>query len=53
MSTRMSQVTCSLCDKKIDDLKKQSHKVSTNHLQKGGKIDNELTTKVFKMIFDF
>ena len=52
MSTIMSQVTCSPCNMKNDELKWQSNKVSTNHLDNCGKIHNEFTTKFFKMIFD-
>ena len=48
----MSQVTCSLCNMRTDDLKRQSHIVSTNHSQKCGKNHSELTTKFFNMFFD-
>ena len=52
MSTKMSQVTCSLCNMKIDELKWQEFLVATSHLQNCGKIHIELTTKFFEMIFD-
>ena len=52
MSTIMSQVTCSPCDMKNDELRWHSNIVSTNHLDKCGKIHNEVKTKHFKMIFD-
>ena len=48
----MSRVTCSLCNMKIDELKRQSQIVSTFHLEKCEKVHNDLTTKLFKMIFD-
>ena len=46
----MSQVTCSLCNMKIDEIKWQELLVSTNNLQNCGRIHNELTTKLFRMI---
>ena len=51
MTTIKRQVTCSLCNLKIEESKWNSHIVSTNHLEKCGKIHNELTTKFLKMIF--
>ena len=52
MSTIKSQVTCSLCNLKIDEIKWQSHIASTNPLQKYRVLQYELTTKFFKTIFD-
>ena len=52
MTTIMTQVTCSLCNIKIDESKWQLHIVSTNHLQKCGSIHSEFTTKFFNMLFD-
>ena len=52
MSTLMCQVTCTLCNIKIDELKWKEHQTSENHLKKCGENHNELTTKFFKMIFD-
>ena len=37
---------------KNDELKWHSNIVSTNHLNKCGKIHKEVKTKLFKMIFD-
>ncbi len=52
MSTLMCQVTCALCNIKIDELKWKEHQTSENHLKKCGENHNELTTKFFKMFFD-
>ena len=52
MSTLMSQVTCSLCNMKINELKWNEHIVSSKHLEKCKENHNELTTKFFKMFFD-
>ena len=52
MTTLMCQVTCALCNIKIDELKWKEHQISENHLKKCGENHNELTTKFFKMFFD-
>ena len=52
MSTLMCQVTCTLCNIKIHELKWKEHQTSENHLKKCGENHNELTTKFFRMFFD-
>ena len=52
MTTLMCQVTCSLCNMKIEESKWKEHQTSENHLKKCGENHNELTTKFFKMFFD-
>ena len=48
----MCQVTCTLCNIKMDELKWKEHQTSPNHLKKCEENHNELTTKFFKMFFD-
>ena len=48
MTTIKRQVTCSLCNMKIEESKWNSHIVSSNHLEKCGKIHNELLNKIFQ-----
>ena len=51
MTTLMCQVTCALCNIRIDELKWKEHQTSENHLKKCGENHNELTTKFFKLFF--
>ena len=51
MTTIMSQLTCSLCNMKIDELNWEEHLVSTNHLQLCKDNKDKIAIKVFEMIF--
>ena len=48
----MNQVTCSLCDIKVDEKKWDEHLVSTDHLQLCKEGKGELGTRFFDLIFD-
>ena len=52
MTSIMNQVTCSLCNMKIDELKWKEHLVSTNHLQFCKENKNKIAIKFFEMIFN-
>ena len=51
MTSILNQVTCSLCNMKIDELKWKEHLVSTNHLQLCKENKNKIAIKFFEMIF--
>ena len=48
----MNQVTCSLCDIKIDELQLNNHLISTNHLPLGKRIKDKIEIKFFEKIFN-
>ena len=52
MTTIMSQVTCSLCNMKMDKLKRKEHSVSTNHLQLCKNVKDKIAAKFFEMLFN-
>ena len=52
MTTIMNQVTCSLCNTKIDDLKWKEHLVSTNHLQLCKNTKDKIAINFFEMMFN-
>ena len=52
MTTIMNQVSCSLCNMKIDELKWKEHLVSTNHLQLCKENKDKIAIKFFEMIFN-
>ena len=47
----MSQVTCSLCRMKIDEINWNDHLMSTEHLQKCGEVKGGIVAKFFNIIF--
>ena len=52
MTTTMDQVTCSLCDMKIDESQWKEHIVSTNHLQLCKDYKDEVAIRFFELIFN-
>ena len=50
MTTLMSQVTCALCNIKIDETEWKNHIISTKHLQNCKNVDGQFAIKFFKMI---
>ena len=52
MTTIMNQVTCSLCNIKMDELEWMYHIVSENHLQLCENDKERSAIKFFEMIFD-
>ena len=52
MTTITNQVTCSLCNIKVDELEWMYHIVSENHLQLCENDKEKITLKFFEMIFD-
>ena len=48
----MNQVTSSLCNMKIDELKWKEHLVSTNHLQLCRRDKDKIAIKFLEMIFN-
>ena len=51
MTTIMDQVTCSLCDIKTDELQRNNHLNSTDHLNRCKNIKDKIAIKFFEMIF--
>ena len=52
MTTLMNQVTCSLCNMKIDELKWKEHLVSTNHLKLRKNAKNKIAINFFETMFN-
>ena len=52
MTSIMNQVTCSLCNMKIDELKWKEHLISTNHLRLCKKTKDKIAIKFFEMTFN-
>ena len=52
MTTLMRQVTCTLCNVKIDETEWKNHINSTKHLQNCKNVDDKITIKFFEMIFE-
>ena len=52
MTTLMSQVTCTLCNVKIDETEWKNHIISTKHLQNCKNVDDKIAIKFFEMIFE-
>ena len=52
MTTIMSQVTCSLCDMKMDESQWKEHLISTKHLKRCKEEKGIITTKFFELIFN-
>ena len=52
MTSIMNQVTCSLCNMKIDELKWNEHIVSRNHLRLCKNVKGKIAIKFFEMIFN-
>ena len=50
MTTIMNQVTCSLCNIKIDAIKCKEHTSSTDHSIICRKVDGEIAVKSFKKV---
>ena len=48
----MNQVTSSLCNMKIDELKRKEHLVSTNHLQLCRRDKDKIAINFLEMIFN-
>ena len=51
MTTIMNQVTCSLCNRKIDELKWMEHLFSTNHLELCENEKDKIAIKIFEKTF--
>ena len=51
MTGLMSQVTCSLCNIKTDELQWNKHIISTDHLNRCKNIKHKIAIKFFEMIF--
>ena len=52
MTALMCQVTCTLCNIKIDETELKKHIISTKHLQNCKNVDDEIAIKFFEMIFE-
>ena len=52
MTTIMNQVSCSLCDIKINESKWGEHLISTEHLELCKRDKEELEERFFNLIFD-
>ena len=52
MTALMCQVTCALCNIKIDETKWHEHLISTKHLQNCKNVDSIIAINFFKMIFE-
>ena len=52
MTTIMNQVTCSLCNIKIDELKWMENFVYTNHLQLCKNDKDKIAINFFELIFN-
>ena len=52
MTALMCQVTCTLCNIKIDEMKWKEHLSSENHRAKCKNVDNNIAKKIFEMIFE-
>ena len=52
MTTIMNQVTCSLCNMKIDELNWNDHLMSTKHLQHCREVKDGIAIKFFEMVFN-
>ena len=48
----MNQVTCSLCNRKVDEKKWGEHLVATYHLNRCKEEKIEITSKLFEIIFN-
>ena len=51
MTALMCQVTCTLCNIKIDETEWKNHIISTKHLENCENIDGKIAIKFFEMIF--
>ena len=52
MTILLNQVTCSLCNLKIDELKWKEHLVSTTHLNLSKNTNDNTAKKFFELIFN-
>ena len=52
MTALMCQVTCTLCNLKIDETKWKEHLTSENHLKCCKNVDNTIAIRLFEMIFE-
>ena len=52
MTALMRQVTCTLCNVKIDETEWKNHIISTKHLQNCKNVDDKIAIKFFEMIFE-
>ena len=52
MTTIMRQVTCSLCDEKIDESNWEEHIISTTHLIKSHNINSKIIKSFFEVVID-
>ena len=52
MTALMCQVTCTLCDIKIDETKWKEHLTSENHLKCCKNVDDSIAKNFFEMIFE-
>ena len=48
----MCQVTCTLCNIKIDETEWKNYIISTNHLQNCKNVDDKIAVKFLEMIFE-
>ena len=52
MTTILNQVTCSVCNMKIDDIKRKEQLISTNHLNLSENTNDKIAKKLFELIFN-
>ena len=52
MTTILNQVTCSVCNMKLDDIKRKEHLISTNHLNLSENTNDKTAKKLFELIFN-
>ena len=52
MTALMCQVTCALCNMKIDETEWKNHIISTNHLKNCKNADKKIAMKFIEMIFE-
>ena len=52
MTALMCQVTCTLCNIKIDETKWKEHLTSENHGKNCKNVDNSIAKNFFEMIFE-
>ena len=52
MTALMCQVTCTLCNLKIDETEWKNHLTSTDLLKNCKNVDDKIATKIFEMILE-
>ena len=52
MTALMCQVTCALCNIKVDETEWKNHIISTKHLQNCKNVDDKIAINVFEKVFE-